>query len=143
MVMYSYCVFTCCLLCVSVYCRHVLTMLILQTYFFLMFFLLHFFFSSRRRHTRCALVTGVQTCALPIWNFRRNGRRKTLGSWRNIPCCPIRTLLLPPGKSPASPQRRRNHGPNRAWKARSVREAQPMKDLDDSRAPLHERKSDV
>src|SRR3546814_19274477 len=27
-----------------------------------------FFFSSRRRHTRCALVTGVQTCALPISN---------------------------------------------------------------------------
>src|SRR3546814_15587048 len=26
-----------------------------------------FLFSSRRRHTRCALVTGVQTCALPIW----------------------------------------------------------------------------
>src|SRR3546814_3634132 len=32
----------------------------------LIFFL--FFFSSRRRHTRCALVTGVQTCALPIWS---------------------------------------------------------------------------
>src|SRR3546814_3796263 len=31
-----------------------------------MFFL---FFSSRRRHTRCALVTGVQTCALPILVF--------------------------------------------------------------------------
>src|SRR3546814_9675171 len=30
-----------------------------------------FFFSSRRRHTRCALVTGVQTCALPI--FRERG----------------------------------------------------------------------
>src|SRR3546814_17816105 len=30
---------------------------------FMFFF---FFFSSRRRHTRCALVTGVQTCALPI-----------------------------------------------------------------------------
>src|SRR3546814_16257654 len=29
--------------------------------------LLLFFFSSRRRHTSCALVTGVQTCALPIW----------------------------------------------------------------------------
>src|SRR3546814_15113635 len=28
---------------------------------------LFFFFSSRRRHTRCALVTGVQTCALPIF----------------------------------------------------------------------------
>src|SRR3546814_3747408 len=27
---------------------------------------LFFFLSSRRRHTRCALVTGVQTCALPI-----------------------------------------------------------------------------
>src|SRR3546814_4847984 len=27
------------------------------------------FFSSRRRHTRCALVTGVQTCALPISEF--------------------------------------------------------------------------
>src|SRR3546814_10665617 len=29
-----------------------------------------FFFSSRRRHTSCALVTGVQTCALPISNTR-------------------------------------------------------------------------
>src|SRR3546814_1998564 len=29
-------------------------------------FVFFFFFSSRRRHTRCALVTGVQTCALPI-----------------------------------------------------------------------------
>src|SRR3546814_1575355 len=28
---------------------------------------LFLFFSSRRRHTRCALVTGVQTCALPIF----------------------------------------------------------------------------
>src|SRR3546814_5038407 len=30
-----------------------------------------FFFSSRRRHTRCALVTGVQTCALPIYPLSR------------------------------------------------------------------------
>src|SRR3546814_8967802 len=30
--------------------------------------MLLFFFSSRRRHTRCALVTGVQTCALPIFD---------------------------------------------------------------------------
>src|SRR3546814_1597526 len=28
-----------------------------------------FFFSSIRRHTRFALVTGVQTCALPIWSW--------------------------------------------------------------------------
>src|SRR3546814_3583326 len=33
-----------------------------------------FFFSSRRRHTRCALVTGVQTCALPIWVTRNTPR---------------------------------------------------------------------
>src|SRR3546814_3230163 len=36
-----------------------------------------FFFSSRRRHTRCALVTGVQTCALPIstgWRPGETGR---------------------------------------------------------------------
>src|SRR3546814_15315914 len=32
-----------------------------------------FFFSSRRRHTRCALVTGVQTCALPISRSAGNG----------------------------------------------------------------------
>src|SRR3546814_17589533 len=31
-------------------------------------YMLCFFFSSRRRHTRCALVTGVQTCALPIFD---------------------------------------------------------------------------
>src|SRR3546814_11326914 len=35
-------------------------------YSFVDVFLFFFFFSSRRRHTRCALVTGVQTCALPI-----------------------------------------------------------------------------
>src|SRR3546814_16681892 len=42
-----------------------------------------FFFSSRRRHTRCALVTGVQTCALPICTFARigGGRWRTAG-WR-------------------------------------------------------------
>src|SRR3546814_10044235 len=32
-----------------------------------------FFFSSRRRHTRCALVTGVQTCALPIYGTATTG----------------------------------------------------------------------
>src|SRR3546814_18755987 len=36
----------------------------------LCFFFVLFFFSSRRRHTRCALVTGVQTCALPIYGFK-------------------------------------------------------------------------
>src|SRR3546814_19586132 len=52
-----------------------------------------FFFSSRRRHTRCALVTGVQTCALPIavTSSTATGsaaavcnrrRRLTLSPWR-------------------------------------------------------------
>src|SRR3546814_10849669 len=35
-----------------------------------------FFFSSRRRHTRCALVTGVQTCALPICRKSVNDARR-------------------------------------------------------------------
>src|SRR3546814_3170990 len=37
--------------------------------FYYVIFLCVFFFSSRRRHTRCALVTGVQTCALPIFEI--------------------------------------------------------------------------
>src|SRR3546814_1038558 len=36
-----------------------------------------FFFSSRRRHTRCALVTGVQTCALPIYPDLPQAKQKT------------------------------------------------------------------
>src|SRR3546814_18987660 len=41
-----------------------------------------FFFSSRRRHTRCALVTGVQTCALPISRSEATGKSATaVGSW--------------------------------------------------------------
>src|SRR3546814_5928601 len=47
-----------------------------------------FFFSSRRRHTRCALVTGVQTCALPILNvdlagFYYDYRNKQLSGFRD------------------------------------------------------------
>src|SRR3546814_1156071 len=38
---------------------------------FVVTFFVVFFFSSRRRHTRCALVTGVQTCALPIYRTPR------------------------------------------------------------------------
>src|SRR3546814_10811001 len=48
-----------------------------------------FFSSSRRRHTRCALVTGVQTCALPIshyfeahsiWGYFRHETRMIVGT---------------------------------------------------------------
>src|SRR3546814_6192039 len=38
----------------------------------------YLFFSSRRRHTRCALVTGVQTCALPISLFNRIEGQKNI-----------------------------------------------------------------
>src|SRR3546814_902609 len=55
-----------CYICVS-FCS-----IIYLCVFIFVFFLL-FFFSSRRRHTRCALVTGVQTCALPIYRSVRVG----------------------------------------------------------------------
>src|SRR3546814_9963023 len=52
------------------FCMFVLCDVILSSLFFLVVVCLVFvfFFSSRRRHTRCALVTGVQTCALPIYS---------------------------------------------------------------------------
>src|SRR3546814_4900936 len=53
-----------------------------------------FFFSSRRRHTRCALVTGVQTCALPI-------------CWESV-------RLQPFGQRAASSGGRGGHGPRHA-----------------------------
>src|SRR3546814_10865375 len=40
-----------------------------------------FFFSSRRRHTRCALVTGVQTCALPIYALQITLAAVLLEAW--------------------------------------------------------------
>src|SRR3546814_3125817 len=62
-------------------------------------FFLCFFFSSRRRHTRCALVTGVQTCALPISLSR-------LRSACACPPCPKPTKT-PPQRSPRSRPRSR------------------------------------
>src|SRR3546814_10731323 len=62
-----------------------------------------FFFSSRRRHTRCALVTGVQTCALPISVIyleisAAEGIRRTTGSARPLlagddPAAKYRSLM--------------------------------------------------
>src|SRR3546814_2429042 len=50
------------------FCFTLLCEIIISSSFIFLLFLSFcvFFFSSRRRHTRCALVTGVQTCALPI-----------------------------------------------------------------------------
>src|SRR3546814_6197532 len=49
-------------------------------------FFVYFCFSSRRRHTRCALVTGVQTCALPILK-RRHSRAEAVAL-----CAELRAL---------------------------------------------------
>src|SRR3546814_5277310 len=57
-------VFVFCLFIFVVYCYSLSNWLCCFWSFFLCF--CFFVFSSRRRHTRCALVTGVQTCALPI-----------------------------------------------------------------------------
>src|SRR3546814_3016660 len=43
-----------------------------------------FFFSSRRRHTRCALVTGVQTCALPIYLHVASGTETCLDAGTKV-----------------------------------------------------------
>src|SRR3546814_5793785 len=59
----SYCLMVC-YMCVAV------DLGVDNFYFYIVLF---FFFSSRRRHTRCALVTGVQTCALPISEMRPSG----------------------------------------------------------------------
>src|SRR3546814_2468671 len=57
-----------------------------------------FFFSSIRRHTRCALVTGVQTCALPICAAELDlavaAARKAYPSWRATPLAERRALLI-------------------------------------------------
>src|SRR3546814_5094601 len=50
----------------SDYFMVILSLLMFGLVSYLLMYVLLFFFSSRRRHTRCALVTGVQTCALPI-----------------------------------------------------------------------------
>src|SRR3546814_15414936 len=55
-----------------------------------------FFFSSRRRHTRCALVTGVQTCALPISDpsgYAGLADKVDFHTWRLLQGAALSTLL--------------------------------------------------
>src|SRR3546814_20938381 len=73
---------------------------------FISYFLVAFFFSSRRRHTSCALVTGVQTCALPIWRAKifgaarqpSDGARNGLAQGRGNPNQTQPLALHPAGK---------------------------------------------
>src|SRR3546814_7702135 len=67
---------------------------------FLFLILYFFFFSSRRRHTRCALVTGVQTCALPICILRKMFNLAEVWGYRPDGSNPCRHIqLFPAGKS--------------------------------------------
>src|SRR3546814_10377324 len=108
----------------------------------ILYFALHsiawyiFFFSSRRRHTICALVTGVQTCALPILHrsarllrsTARHGRLATPPRRQN--CCPPpppefhapRALR----RAPRSRYRgRREMGASSGWRGRYSRARRP------------------
>src|SRR3546814_3010025 len=72
-----------------------------------------FFFSSRRRHTRCALVTGVQTCALPICPLRlarreREQRRRGVGGGEDRVAQPLRLPGLEGDEFGARHRRRRS-----------------------------------
>src|SRR3546814_4613377 len=97
-----------------------------------------FFFSSRRRHTRCALVTVVQTCALPISGGRLLGP------------LPAQDLREPPDEPDAAhhrpadtyrralPDRRRG-----AWSAARCppRASTTTRKAPDRRAPRRDRRS--
>src|SRR3546814_1774331 len=77
--------------CVRLIVVYVYMLLVIRNAFLLSFILVYFFFSSRRRHTRCALVTGVQTCALPILPT------PPLQKLRSGPrCLPCQTGVPPP-----------------------------------------------
>src|SRR3546814_9649264 len=58
--------------------------ILLYVFRFICFLFCYFFFSSRRRHTRCALVTGVQTCALPISHMTRDDFARLLARARTV-----------------------------------------------------------
>src|SRR3546814_2300823 len=66
-----------------------------------------FFFSSRRRHTRCALVTGVQTCALPISDAAR----------RCSECSCTATYTALPALRRSAPDTRSLRCTERPWRA--------------------------
>src|SRR3546814_8854554 len=78
-----------------------------------------FFFSSRRRHTRCALVTGVQTCALPIFDFSRELIRDEPPryGWAKFPigtAAPVTPRWEPAGRWIA--YLKREHGLTQVWR---------------------------
>src|SRR3546814_4690201 len=93
-----------------------------------MLIFLCFFFSSIRRHTRCALVTGVQTCALPI-SIRQQGRFHC--RWRHTAC---RSKWFDRGQR-FSQVRSRSHS-SFAWRAASKQFPRPIAAHSATCAPL-------
>src|SRR3546814_3647492 len=103
--------------------------------------MLLFFFSSRRPHTICALVTGVQTCALPIYGNILIGAGGALHviklAWgTRVSCGACGGRTAPPARAPAPAIRRRQPAPGvvgRRWRPctpalrrwRAIRPAQP------------------
>src|SRR3546814_8222218 len=70
-----------------------------------------FFFSSRRRHTRCALVTGVQTCALPIF-YHASALHSMVAAESFCELAPTCTMKVP-GSQTCSGEERRSARKNR------------------------------
>src|SRR3546814_18617777 len=73
------------------------------------------FFSSRRRHTRCALVTGVQTCALSICRRRRARRDQK------------RARSIPPREARSARRRRVIRNPERVKNSDTPRKPPPAR----------------
>src|SRR3546814_2464251 len=107
----------------STYCCDVFRFYRPQFLYHISSVLCFFFFSSRRRHTRCALVTGVQTCALPICPGAATGARWMRASTAAINSCfharrstcqtPSATKLV--ASSSASTVRRRRFTAGGSW----------------------------
>src|SRR3546814_874507 len=85
--------------------------------------ILFFLFSSRRRHTRCALVTGVQTCALPICR----SPKAPSGGWRRAPSGPPAHPATQRPPTPAWPRPRRPTGRCGGGKTRRAPGARPSR----------------
>src|SRR3546814_3236730 len=85
---------------------------------------LFFFFSSRRRHTSCALVTGVQTCALPIYAaiwYPTDGHGLAGGDHGDDTMNPTRAALMTSLMLPTLALAQQYQGPEPAGNAESVR----------------------
>src|SRR3546814_8486511 len=100
--------------------------------------LFFFFFSSRRRHTRCALVTGVQTCALPILKARLMATSDTVSfGYEQVPAG-AKTAMV--GEVFSRVARKydimndaMSGGMHRLWKDRFVRRVKPRERSEERR----------